>query len=534
MPEKLVAVFAPNRQNIEGLIKVIRLAAAHRRDSRDERGLVMFPLASRIDAQASKLRTIWWKGGTLVDKEVVGYQKTFEQLFIDVFDLDREECDLHDYFDATQIPHDSDYAYGEEIAARSRVGTADKLSIGAACANLTERLVTLQAPWESLPEHAKLTAVQRQADEAILTAKEFEMKERRSRRIAIVVLILALFMIGIATTLFIRQRVLRQREEARLAEIARLAEKYNSSGSLELANKNYDLAISDFNEAIKTKPDYAEAYLNRARAYGHALVEDRKELAIADYSQAIKLKPDLAVAYFERGDLYSRNISDELAVSDYTSAIKIKPDYWNAYLNRGFTLENRDNFEAAILDYNQIISSDSTEFKPTAYLRRGSTYLSMKDKEHARTDLLKAIALTLDPAVRTPATSALSSLGYLPLRETQPPITLNIFLQYSDSKDAPVINDISKSLKDSGYNVEAKELIVTQTGGEVLYYSFAPETKASAEKIRDVVAQTLADKSKLKLDLVVSYKGKDAPYVPRENIEVWLPPLQKLVQPTKK
>src|SRR5262249_17935956 len=42
MPEKLVGVFAPNRQNIDGLKGVIQRAAEYRRDSRDMRGLVAF------------------------------------------------------------------------------------------------------------------------------------------------------------------------------------------------------------------------------------------------------------------------------------------------------------------------------------------------------------------------------------------------------------------------------------------------------------------------------------------------------------
>jgi len=97
-----------------------------------------------------------------------------------MFDLDN--CKLDDYFDATQIPHDNDYAFGERIAARSGVETSDKLSIGTACANLTERLVLLQAPWESLPDLVKLTEAQRQAEEAGLKAKEFERRGRRVRR----------------------------------------------------------------------------------------------------------------------------------------------------------------------------------------------------------------------------------------------------------------------------------------------------------------------------------------------------------------
>ena len=148
MPEKLVAVFAPNRQNIDGLTYVIKRAAQHRRDSRDPRGLMAFPVASRIDGSNSSLRRTWREGGRFGEDTIEGYQATFERLFTDLYDLD--ECSLADYFGVTQVPHDTDYAYGERVAARIHSASAsDSLSIEQACANLATRLVTLDAPWES-------------------------------------------------------------------------------------------------------------------------------------------------------------------------------------------------------------------------------------------------------------------------------------------------------------------------------------------------------------------------------------------------
>jgi hypothetical protein len=161
MPEKLVGVFAPNRQNIEGLVEVIRGATEYRRNSRDPRALVVFPLASRIVSH-STLRTIWWKGGALGKETFPGYEKIFEDLFREMFELD--ECRLSEYFDATQVPHDPDYAYGEEVAAKAHTGTSDKLSIETACANFAERLVTLSAPWETPSDQHMVAEARRQAE----------------------------------------------------------------------------------------------------------------------------------------------------------------------------------------------------------------------------------------------------------------------------------------------------------------------------------------------------------------------------------
>jgi cellulose biosynthesis protein BcsQ len=146
MPETLVAVFAPNEQNIEGLIDIVKSAAEYRLNSRDPRGLMVYPLASRIDATASRLRKIWWEGGRWDGRDIVGYEQHFERLFRSIYRID--DCDLHDFFDNTQVPYDSDYAFGERVAARDQA--YDRLSIGRACENLTRYLVDDIAPWEPL------------------------------------------------------------------------------------------------------------------------------------------------------------------------------------------------------------------------------------------------------------------------------------------------------------------------------------------------------------------------------------------------
>jgi hypothetical protein len=145
MPQKLVLVFAPNHQNIDGVVSVATRSIDYRMASRDPRSLTVFPVASRIDASASVPRTIWRQGGEIRGERIDGYQAIFEELLGKAYRLDR--CELGDYFDATQIPHDSDYAYGEAIAAAVD-GINDRFSIGYACDQLARRLVQLTAPWE--------------------------------------------------------------------------------------------------------------------------------------------------------------------------------------------------------------------------------------------------------------------------------------------------------------------------------------------------------------------------------------------------
>ena len=98
---------------------------------------------------------------------------------------------------------------------------------------------------------------------------------------------------------------------------------YRSQGEL-------NLAIADYNQAIKLNAKFAQAYHNRGVAYDHKGDYDR---AIQDFDQAIKLKPS-ALAHFNRGNAYLGKSQYDQAIDDYNQAIRLKPDFAAAYDNR--------------------------------------------------------------------------------------------------------------------------------------------------------------------------------------------------------
>ena len=65
-----------------------------------------------------------------------------------------------------------------------------------------------------------------------------------------------------------------------------------------------------------------DAYTNRGNLYAD---KGEKDLALNDYNQAIKLNPQLAEAYVNRGTLYQEKGEYELALKDYNQAIKLNP-----------------------------------------------------------------------------------------------------------------------------------------------------------------------------------------------------------------
>src|SRR5262249_44893218 len=73
-PEKLVTVFTPNRQSLEGVLDLVTRAIEYRQRSDDLRPLVVFPLPSRIDNNETDLRHRWRKD------PILGYEPQFERL----------------------------------------------------------------------------------------------------------------------------------------------------------------------------------------------------------------------------------------------------------------------------------------------------------------------------------------------------------------------------------------------------------------------------------------------------------------------
>ena len=82
----------------------------------------------------------------------------------------------------------------------------------------------------------------------------------------------------------------------------------------------HEEAISDLNEAIRLKPNYAEAYLIRGLSKNNL---GRREEAISDLNEAIRLKPNYAEAYLTRGLVKGNLRKVEEAKVDYQMALKL-------------------------------------------------------------------------------------------------------------------------------------------------------------------------------------------------------------------
>ena len=169
-------------------------------------------------------------------------------------------------------------------------------------------------------------------------------------------------------------------------DLAPRAAWYFNRGNLYYNLQKYDLALSDWNKAIKINPNYAEAYVNRGNLYSDL---QKYDLALSDYSKAIDINRNDAEAYYNRGLLYYNQRKYDLALSDYSKAIDINPNYAEAYNNRGNLYSDLQKYELALADYNQAIRINPNF--ALAYNNRGNLYSDLQKYDLALSDYNKAI-----------------------------------------------------------------------------------------------------------------------------------------------
>ncbi len=168
------------------------------------------------------------------------------------------------------------------------------------------------------------------------------------------------------------------------------AEAYTNRGVARRAKGDVDGALQDYTEAIRLKPDCVEAYTNRGvarRAKGDV------DGALQDYTEAIRLKPDYAQTYNNRGNAREDDVD---ALQDYTEAIRLKPDYATAFYNRGNARRAQGDMDGALQDLAEAI-----RLKPDfalAFHNRGLVRSAKGDKEGALQDCAEAIRLGYKPA----------------------------------------------------------------------------------------------------------------------------------------
>ncbi|HZQ41158.1 MAG TPA: tetratricopeptide repeat protein [Rhizomicrobium sp.] len=147
----------------------------------------------------------------------------------------------------------------------------------------------------------------------------------------------------------------------------------------------FEDAIKEFDQAIHLRPDFAEAYEARGRAFEGLKQPER---AWSDYDQAVSLKPDFREALADRARVQgsARPVS---LIFDLSSGQQ--PTSAEMFKARGSTYLQKKDYAAAMADFDQAIKLKPSD--PDAFRWRGNGYIAMAQYQRALEDFDQAIKL---------------------------------------------------------------------------------------------------------------------------------------------
>jgi tetratricopeptide (TPR) repeat protein len=196
-----------------------------------------------------------------------------------------------------------------------------------------------------------------------------------------------------------------------------------------LKQKNFDLALSDFDNSIKASPTFSDPYFNKGVIYhfmnDHAQAEhflslalkydtlypetaslneqvyinlSSEKLNLGKYDElkdllkaGLRKYPDNCSMHNNLGLAYYSTSKFDSAIYEYSKAIKAEPNEFSYYNNRGMAEYNIKDFASALNDFNRTL-----ELKPDfldALWNRGMTYSKLNKQTEAAEDWAKAMEL---------------------------------------------------------------------------------------------------------------------------------------------
>ena len=169
---------------------------------------------------------------------------------------------------------------------------------------------------------------------------------------------------------------------------------YNRGEINILHEKDYQGAMEDFDHAVKIKPDYAKAFVNRGickEFTGDTLG------ALNDCKTGAKFSPGLFIAHKNIAVMSNQVGLKAEALKEWDIALNLSPDYFQGYNERGVIKYQLNDFSAAEKDFNLCIKINGRY--PEAYLNRGMLFHRINDLDNACNDWRTAAGLGSENAV---------------------------------------------------------------------------------------------------------------------------------------
>jgi tetratricopeptide (TPR) repeat protein len=162
---------------------------------------------------------------------------------------------------------------------------------------------------------------------------------------------------------------------------------YNNLGEAYDKIGSYDLAIEEFEAALRLSPNYFFALSNLGNIYGKKKEYDQ---AISYTKQALRQKPDYAPGHYNLAKALHMTGNPDKAMSSYRLAIKYNPYFEEAFFNLGFLAMERKQFKEAIDNFKSFLKMQPSH--PKAHFGLATSYAMMGKQEEAKQHYENAIA----------------------------------------------------------------------------------------------------------------------------------------------
>lgn len=160
-----------------------------------------------------------------------------------------------------------------------------------------------------------------------------------------------------------------------------LAKLYHNRGGEYQSKQQYDLAIADYNTAIRLSPRYQGPYIDRGVTYRAMHQNDR---AIASYNEVLRINPNNSFALNNRGLIYKEMGQYDRAIQDFNQALRVDPKDFSPQRNRADVYLITGQYDRAIADYNATAllrsgAGDALYGRGIARLKKGDTAAGAAD-----------------------------------------------------------------------------------------------------------------------------------------------------------
>ena len=230
--------------------------------------------------------------------------------------------------------------------------------------------------------------------------------ESTSRRRAVVGVIAAMVVVSLGARAFGQTSYWKNSETLWNHTLAVTGENdvaHNNLGFLFLRRGELDKAISEFQTALDIRSKNTQSHYSLGAALiesnlGNALARERLwDAAIDHLQQAVRLRPDYADAYFNLGSVLFQEGKIDQAIAEWQKTLAINPRDSEAHRNVADALRKQGKVKEAMSEYEQALNiapEDSAALNNLAWILATYSDASMRDGARAVTLATRAVQVS--------------------------------------------------------------------------------------------------------------------------------------------